>query len=332
MIMRFVYLCVTLLLFAVSCASPEQEKRTQEMRAWMAPGGKIKALCTLAMVRDLVQEVGGDQVDCVLLIDGELDPHSYELVKGDAEKFVRADMIFYVGLGLEHGASLAKQLQDNLKAYALGDSLRQTALEGEILHVNGQTDPHVWMDMNLWAATVPAIVRALSEKDPDHAVDYRARGVGVQARLLSTHSKILEEMARIPSEKRYLVTSHDAFHYFARAYLATDEERENESWRQRCAAPEGLAPESELSLRDIQKIVDHVLQYRVTVLFPESNLSKDSIRKIVDAVGHRGLVVTLAPELLYGDAMGPPGSDGDTYEKMIFHNARIMQNYWRSAR
>ena len=97
------------------------------------------------------------------------------------------------------------------------------------------------------------------------------------------HARIKSRMQAIPSEKRFLVTSHDAFNYFTRAYLASEDELETDSWQKRFAAPEGLAPESQLSPSDIQHIIGHLHKYNINVLFPESNVSKDSIRKILQA-------------------------------------------------
>jgi manganese/zinc/iron transport system substrate-binding protein len=135
------------------------------------------------------------------------------------------------------------------------------------------------------------------------------------------------QLHAIPPDRRYLVTSHDAFNYFARAYLAEEDELADGRWHERFAAPEGLAPDSQLSTTDIQAIINHLDTYHILVLFPESNVSKDSIRKIVDAGAQKGLHLTIADGYLYADAMGPVGSDGDTYLKMIAHNAALIAKY-----
>ncbi len=120
------------------------------------------------------------------------------------------------------------------------------------------------------------------------------------------------------------MTSHDAFNYFARAYLAEEGEIETKDWEKRFAAPEGLAPESQLSVKDIQGIIDHLKQHSIHLLFPESNVSRSSIKKILQAGQEHGLNVSIASCALYGDAMGAPGSEGDTYLKMIHYNARMI--------
>ncbi len=190
------------------------------------------------MIHDLVQEIGGDYIDSVPLIRGELDPHSYELVKGDDEKFLRADLIFYNGLGLEHGLSLRKHLQDNPKAIAV----TRTILKEDpslILISEGQYDPHVWMDIALWMKIIDPIVEACSLKDPQHAAEYRKRGEVLHEKMRVADERAFQMLQAIPQEKRYLVTSHDAFNYFTRHYLAVPGEL---NWQTRCEAPEGLAP------------------------------------------------------------------------------------------
>lgn len=316
-IARFILLFVLLL----SCS----QNPPPPSRSWMVPNGRLKVLCTIAMIQDLVQQVGGDSIDSLTLIKGELDPHSYQLVKGDDEKFAQADLIFFNGLGLEHGPSLQNVLHLSRKATGLGNALLKMSPD-RLLYDRGQLDPHIWMDISLWSDTLPIIVEALSIKDPDHAEIYKRNAAKLRDEMLQEHRAVWQQLQAIPQEKRYLVTSHDAFQYFVRAYLATDKEREEGTWTARCAAPEGLAPESQLSVTEIRALIDHVMRYKIQVLFPESNVSKDSIRKIIAAGKAKGFNLKMAGEVLYADAMGPPGSQGDTYLKMIHYDADVIAN------
>lgn len=315
-----------LVLILFSCVSESHQKRANEVNNWRAPTGKVKVLSTIAMIDDLVKGVGGEYVDHLVLIKGDLDPHSYQLVKGDDEKLAFADLIFFNGLGLEHGPSLQHYLKDNAKAIGLGNRLLEQQ-PNLILYDHGQIDPHIWMDASLWEKLIPFVVESLSKIDPLHAAEYQMNGKQLQDQVELVHRQVKEIMHHIPEAKRYLVTSHDAFNYFARAYLSTDDEGVNGGWQKRFAAPEGLAPESQLSVSDIQAIIAHLEKYQIQVLFPESNLSRDSIRKIIDAGKSKGLILRIAEPSLYADAMGPPGSDGDTYLKMILHNARSISEH-----
>ena len=108
----FGILLLASMLFVSLTGCGRKSGRAQKFSKWMAPNGKVKILSTTAQIGDLVEEIGGDRMDYWVLIQGDLDPHSYELVKGDDEKLSRADRVFYNGLGLEHGASLLNTLQN----------------------------------------------------------------------------------------------------------------------------------------------------------------------------------------------------------------------------
>lgn len=308
----FRYLILLMLLF--SCSGGDSR-----MQEWMAPNGKLKVLTTIAMIDDLVKQVGGEHVDSITLIKGELDPHSYQLVKGDDEKFAFADLIFFNGLGLEHGPSLQNILATSKKAIGVGDVILAHSPQ-DILYDRGQLDPHIWMDVSLWSKAIPPIVEALSAKDPVHAELFKIQGQAAIEKMGQVHREIVADMQKIPKEKRYLVSSHDAFQYFVRAYLATEQERIDGTWHPRCASPEGLAPESQLSVAEIQSLIGHVARYHIHVLFPESNVSKDSIRKIVAAGSEKGLTLKMASHFLYADAMGPY-----SYLDMMRYDVRIIK-------
>jgi manganese/zinc/iron transport system substrate-binding protein len=321
------FIClIACVLGLATCSEMSERPGKGDPHRWMSENGKVKVLSTIAMIDDLVKQIGGGHVDNSVLIKGELDPHSYQLVKGDDEKLAFAHVIFYNGLGLEHGPSLQHYLQQNKKAVALGNMILQHE-PAAILNFRGQMDPHIWMDISLWSKTIPFIVQALSQADPSHAGDYHANGSKLQEDMLHAHEEIKIMMMEISPEKRYLVTSHDAFNYFTRSYLATPEEIAFNSWQKRFAAPEGLAPESQLSVTDIQLIIDHLGKHHIQVLFPESNVSRDSIKKIVQAGKEKGLDLTIANASLYADAMGKQGSEGDSYLKMIAYNAKTIAEY-----
>ncbi len=309
-------------LFLIGC-SDQHQKRMLRFKKWVEPNGKLKVLSTTGMIDDLVRRIGQDHIDTIVLIEGELDPHSYQLVKGDDEKLAHADIIFYNGLGLEHGPSLHSYLANHRQAIPLGDQLDKQ-FKNQVIYVNGQKDPHIWMDISLWSKTVPILVQTLSSSDPTHVKEYEKNGLVLLEEMANTDRLVKETMHKVPQESRFLVTSHDAFNYFARAYLSEPGEVESGDWVKRFTAPEGLAPESQLSVTHIKEIIEHLKKYQIKQIFPESNVSRDSIRKIVNAGKEQGLDVQIACCALYGDAMGPEGSEGDSYLKMLLYNAKIL--------
>lgn len=309
-------LSIILLVLCLGCSSKDQSF------GWYLENGNTKVLSTTAMIDDLVAKIGGEYVDHIPLMKGEIDPHSYELVKGDDEKIGRADLIIANGLNLEHGASLQYQLHHHQHVIFIGDEIQKRVPEN-ILLVKGEIDPHVWMDISLWAEGIDAIVAALSIHDPAHTKLFENNGQNLKKEMLKTHQEIREFLQKIPEERRFLVTSHDAFHYFCRAYLA-----KNSLWEERCMAPEGLAPEGQLSSVDIQRVVEHLCHYKIHVVFPETNVSRDALKKIVSCCSAKGLQVRISQQSLYGDAMGGDGSEANSYLDMIWYNAKILKREW----
>ncbi|MBF5058920.1 metal ABC transporter solute-binding protein, Zn/Mn family [Candidatus Neptunochlamydia vexilliferae] len=305
-------LLVLSLCFLAACGKPVNQ-------SYMEESGKVKVLSTTAMIDDLVAAVGGEEIDHLSLIVGDLDPHSYELVKGDDEKLARADLIFYNGLGLEHGASLSKHLDFHPEALPLGDILYRQNPDSFIV-IEGQLDPHFWMDVALFAQTIDPIVAALSKKAPQYASLFKERGEVLKKEMMERDQSLLSKMQAIPAEKRYLVTSHDAFYYFAKRYLAAPEEKE---WKNRFIAPEGLAPDGQMSILDIQAVSEFLCAHHIETVFPESNINQDALKKIAAICKEKGLDVKIAPAPLYGDTMG----EKESYLEMMKHNGETLNHY-----
>lgn len=276
--------------------------------------GRLSVLSTTAQIGDLVRAIGGDRIRLNVLVRGELNPHSYELVKGDDEKFHEAAVVFYHGLDLEHSASVMALSAEHPNSLAVGEAVRARVPE-QILWKGRVVDPHIWMDLALWKEAVDPIAERLSVADPAGAEEYRVRAEALKEQMERVHEKMRAILGAIPAEKRYLVTSHDAFHYFTRSYLSEPGES---NWEDRFTAPEGLAPDGQLNPVDLQEIVEHLSRYKIEILFPESNVSRDSIRKIADASKSKGLSVRICEEVLYGDSLNCP------YLEAMEHNANVI--------
>ncbi len=285
----------------------------------------LHILSTTAMIDDVVGRIVGERAQHDALIRGETDPHSYELIKGDDEKISSAHVIFYNGLGLEHGASLRYHLDHHPHAVAIG-SIIQSQVPDLLLMIDGQLDPHIWMDISLWSRIIDPIVDVIVSLDRKGEEFYRANGEALKQEMRQIHEKVIAKMQKVPAELRFLVTSHDAFQYFARAYLAPKEEQGEMRWKNRCAAPEGIAPDGQLSSADIQRIAEHVMEHRISVIFPESNVSRDALRKIANVCQKKGWSLLFSQESLFGDAMGT-----DSYLSMIAHNADVLLRAWLEA-
>lgn len=294
-----------------SCNATKNEKTVDN--------GKLKVLSTVAQISDVVKDIGGPFIECSSLIEGDLDPHTYEMVKGDDEKFQKADLVFYNGLGLENGHSLAHYLEKNQKAVGVGNWIleQQPSL---ILQMQGQYDPHIWLDVSLWNRIIDPIEKALCEKDPEHAAVFKENAANLRKKMLEADLAFYEKLQLISQEKRFLITGHDAFHYFTRRYLASQDELVDDKWKIRSQAPEGLSPDSELSIADIAAVLAHIETYKISVIFPESNLNIDSLNKIVDVFRKKGGNLRLSSRPLYADSMGK----GNTYLMMMKHNVEVI--------
>ncbi len=290
--------------------------------------GLLKVLSTTAMIDDVVGQIGGERVEHSVLVVGAIDPHSYELVKGDDEKIDGAHIVFYNGLNLEHGASLRHKISTHSHEVSLGSYILKRYPE-LILFDEGELDPHIWMDVSLWSKIIDPIVEALSEEDPEGQSYYTARGAILKEEMMTFHHSLRDRLQSVPEYKRYLVTSHDAFGYFTRSYLASNEELFTDGWRKRFKAPEGLAPDGQLGALDLQKIIDHLIENQIEIVFPESNVSRDSLKKIVIACREKKTPVRFSTDTLYGDCMGEAGSFEGTYKGMLEHNGAVLIKEWQ---
>jgi len=315
--MRKILKAILTLAAILLCFSCSKEEKRQSNN-WMAANGKIKVCSTIAQIGDLVEAIGGERIDACNLIRADLDPHSYELVKGDGEKLARADLIFYSGLGLEHGASLHSLLKASPSSVAVAERVAASH-PSRILKKGSEIDPHLWMDVSLWERAVEPIQERLSALDPEGSAYYAERARQLTLKLDSLHEYIHDSLQAVPSEKRYLVTSHDAFRYFAKAYLAEEGE---ENWEERCTAPEGLSPDGQLNPLDIRRSLDFLRAHKISVLFPESNVNRDSALKIASAGRELGLQLSLCSEPLYGDS-----TSGLSYFEMMKKNADVISQH-----
>lgn len=308
-----------LLFFFVGCSSDFVSNRQVEIQSFLEQKGKIKVLATTEMIKDIVNQIGKEKVCSISLISKQMDPHSYELVKGDDELLYSSDLIFSNGLGLEHGASLANFLYKSSKNISLGDRYLACHCE-KLLFLDGVVDPHVWMDISLWKDIIDPIVEALSKQQSEHKDFFLENGRILKEKMDQEHLSIKNILQSIPEKRRYLITSHDAFSYFTRAYLAS----ENDYCPGiRCMAPEGLSPEMQLNSNDIKKIIDHIEKFQIRVIFTEKGVSQDSLRKVLSAANQRNLSVTISEKELYADSMINTERE-IAYFEMMRHNAQVL--------
>lgn len=307
------FIALFVCLFALSCS----KTKTAVPVSISKNGSSI--ICTTEILQDIVSQIAGESFEVDALIKGNLDPHSYELVKGEVEKLESAVLIFSNGLGLEHGSSLASLLHSSYHNVALGQWVFERHKE-EFITVDGAIDPHFWMDPTLFAHVVDPVVENLSKLDPEKAAEFEKRGRALKQKLCELDQKCLMLVQTLPDTAKYLVTSHDAYNYFARRYFA----KGHASWQKHVMAPQGLAPEAEISLIDIQRVCDFVTDQNVHVLFIENNISKQPHTKINEICRKKGHTTRIASRPLFGDTIDKNHSQAHSYCGMMSYNVQTI--------
>ncbi len=233
-----------------------------------------KVVATTSMIADMVSSVAGDAVEVIGLMGPGVDPHDYTPRASDVSAMNQASAIFYNGLLLEGRMS---ELFDKLSAsgkpvFALASAVPQEKLiapEEDGAH----HDPHLWGDVRIWSQCVQVVVDGLAEVFPEQAEAIRSRGAEVVASYQELDRWAAARLATIPKEKRYLITSHDAFAYLGRAYGLE------------VIGVEGISTVGEAGIADIVKMIDVIVAKQVPAIFVETASNPDAIRRIASDSG-----------------------------------------------
>ena len=267
----------------------------------------IKITTTIGMITDIVRNVGGDRVEVTGLMGPGVDPHLYKASESDVSALQDADVIFYNGLHLEAGISgVLERMSDNRKVVAVTDTIDRSQLYSPPEY-EGAYDPHIWFDVSLWMQAVEVVRDTLVEIDPSSTVLYDSNAKAYLAELEELHNYVREQAELIPQEKRVLITAHDAFSYFGRAYGFD------------VRGLQGISTESEASTADVKQLADFITDSKIPAIFVESSVPQRNVEALQKAVESRGWDVLIGGEL-YSDAMGNPGTAEGTYVGMVRHN------------
>ena len=297
---------LVLLIALAGCNGPPGSGDDSSPRAEKYP---IQVVCTTGMVADLARHVGGEHVKVTALMKAGVDPHLYKASPGDMALLNSADAIFYSGLHLEGRMT---DLLENLAETKPAVPVAKAVDEEQVLHdENGAHDPHLWFDVSLWSQAANAVRDALVHFDPTHADDYRANTKAYQQRLAQLHEETKETLATIPKEARVMVTAHDAFQYFGRAY---DIE---------VRGIQGISTDSEAGVKQINDLVNFLVKRKIKAVFVETSVSDQNVRSLLEGCAAQGHEVVIGGEL-FSDAMGPAGTPEGTYEGMIRHNVETV--------
>lgn len=299
--------CLGMLLAALGC---NNTPATTPPRA----SGQYTIVTTCGMVTDIVRQVAGDKAQVVGLMGEGVDPHLYKPTRGDVKQLSEADVIIYSGLLLEGRMAdqFTKLARSGKPVYAVTEEIAED--EAFLLHPEGaeaHPDPHVWMDVAAWSRCVQTVAKSLAEYDPANAEYYLQNAAAYQAELGGLDSYVRTAIASIPEEQRVLITAHDAFEYFSRAYLIP------------VMSIQGISTESEAGVDDINRLVDELVKRKIAAVFVETSVSPKNIQAVLEGCADRGWNVEIGGTL-FSDAMGQRDTYEGTYLGMLDHNATVI--------
>lgn len=297
--MKKILLVTMILVLALSACATESANSIS---------GKIKVTTTTGMIADIAKNVGGEHVEVTALMGPGVDPHLYKASEGDVRLLQDANIIFYNGLHLEAqmGEVLEKMNDFGIKTVAVTDTIDRTLLQSPP-EFAGNYDPHVWFDVTLWMKSVEVVREALIEIDPAHRSDYEANAASHLAELTDLHQYVLDQADTIPPEKRIIITAHDAFNYFGRAYGF------------QVRGLQGISTEAQAGTADVQDLVNFIVENQIPAIFVESSVPQRNVEAVQAAVQNKGFDVQIGGSL-FSDAMGSEGTPEGTYIGMVKHN------------
>lgn len=265
-------------------------------------GAKVRVVTSTSQIGDIVKNVAGEKVDLTILMGPGVDPHLYKATARDVITLQRADVILYNGLHLEGklAETFAKLSKMGRKTVAVAESISADRLIPSADYEDAH-DPHVWFDPQLWSTVVEAVEQALIETDPENTAAYQKGAEAYQAKVKALSDWAKARIETVPEDKRVLVTSHDAYNYFGRAFGF------------QVVGVQGVSTATEAGLADITNTSDFIKERGIPAIFVESSVSPSTIKRISRDSG------AVVGGELFSDALGAlgemhEGADGESYD------------------
>lgn len=275
---------------------------------------KLKIVATTGMIKDAALQVAGDKAEVTALMGTGVDPHQYKATQGDLTKLSNADVIFYNGLMLEGKMQeVLGKIGQSKTSVAVAEAIPQA--QRRHISIAGSTenashdDPHVWFDVTLWQIVVNKIAETLANVDTANAAYYRQNAGTYTQQLQQLNEEVKQSIAQIPAEQRLLVTSHDAFGYFGKAYNLE------------VRGLQGISTVAEFGLRDIADITNLLITRKIKAVFVESSVPQKSLEAVIEGCRSKGHQVVIGGTL-FSDAMGAANTPEGTYIGMVKYNTQ----------
>ncbi len=267
---------------------------------------KPKVVSTSTILTDLTEKVGGDEIELKGILKPGADPHVYEPVPADNLALEKSDLILYNGYDLEPGLiKLMNSSGVKAKKVAVGEVVKPLDFN---YHGKIKPDPPVWGNAKNAIAMVNVIRDNLIELSPEDKAEFTENAAKLTAELEKIDTWIIQQIQTIPGNQRQLVTTHDAFQYYARAYGLKV-----------TGTLIGISTEEQPSAQTVKRLADAIKSAGVPAIFAETTINPALITTVAQEAK-----VKLAPRQLYSDSIGAPGSEGDTYIKMLVANTQTI--------
>jgi manganese/zinc/iron transport system substrate-binding protein len=297
---RFIFIAVFVFLSILGCG----QKNNSSKNGGQIGERKLKIVTTTGMIADAVRNIGGDRVDVVALMGPGVDPHLYKASAGDVSRMAQADIIFYNGLHLEGKMTeVFEQMERRIKTVAVTAEIDPEKLISPP-EFQGAHDPHVWFDVELWSNAAWYIAKTLADFDTLNRSIYQENGDIYLEKLNQLHQFVLKRANELPSQRRILITAHDAFNYFGRAYGF------------QVRGLQGISTAAEAGTADVQNLANFIVQQKVPAIFVETSVPPRYIEALKEAVESRNHMVQIGGNL-YSDALGDATSPEGTYIGMV---------------
>ena len=293
--MRLALLLLATSLLFISCEGDRESNN-----------GKKKIVVTTNIIFDAVEYIAGDKNEVVGLMGAGVDPHLYKASQKDVSKLTSADMLVYNGLHLEGKMiDILEKMKRNKTVIAVSDGVE----ESNIIRSDefATPDPHIWFDAMIWKQAIAYFTEELNKWDTANASYYTERMQSYLAQLDEVDSYAKQELKQIEKQQRVLITAHDAFNYFGRAY---DIE---------VYGLQGISTMSEFGLKDVSNLVTFIIDREIKSVFVESSVSEKALKSVVEGCEKQGHKVKIGG-MLYSDAMGEREGPEGTYKGMFSYN------------
>lgn len=264
---------------------------------------KKRVVCTTTLLADMLEEIAGNTVEIISLMNPGIDPHLYKATEGDMHQVANADLIIYHGLHLEGKmAELFKAMKCYKPTFAACKALSQDDVRST--DNNECFDPHVWFSIPLWIKLVRHVAKILSDHVTLYAALYQERSEKYCQELEKLHDYVLERVQELPSAQRVLITAHDAFGYFGQTYGF------------QVIGLQGISTDADISSASVENLARFIADNNVSTVFTELSIPRKSIEALEQAVARYHKKVFIGPEL-YTDSLGDDDSPASTYSSMM---------------